>query len=173
MTLSESMREALKSGADKLYGHARRIFMAQIVRGLGRGGQRQAQSALGWNRSTIRKGEHELRSGVECVDGRCAAGAKSIDARLPNLRQDISDLVESQCQADPRFDSERVYCRLSAAHVAELLVEKKGYADLELPSNETIRNLLNAGGYTLRKVQKTKPKKRSLRPTPSSSRSIG
>ena len=42
MTLSESMREALKSGADKLYGHARRIFMAQIVRGLGRGGQRQA-----------------------------------------------------------------------------------------------------------------------------------
>ncbi len=42
MTLSESMREALKSTADKLYGHARRIFMAQIVRGLGRGGPRQA-----------------------------------------------------------------------------------------------------------------------------------
>jgi hypothetical protein len=45
MTLSESMREALKNGADKLYGHARRIFMAQIVRGLGRGGQRQAASS--------------------------------------------------------------------------------------------------------------------------------
>ncbi|MBI5531867.1 MAG: ISAzo13 family transposase, partial [Deltaproteobacteria bacterium] len=65
MTLSESKCEALKSGADKLHGHARRIIMAQVVRGLGRGGQRQAQSALGWNRSTIRKGEHELRSGVE------------------------------------------------------------------------------------------------------------
>jgi hypothetical protein len=54
-----------------------------------------------------------------------------------------------------------------------LLIEKKGYMDLELPSNETIRNILNAEGYTLRKVQKTKPKKRSRRPTRSSTRFIG
>ena len=173
MEATHGMWAALKNAAARLKGHARRVFMAEVVRGLGTGGQRQARKELGWSRDTIRKGEHELRTGIECIDARSATGAKPIDARLPNLRQDIRDLVDSQSQADPRFESERVYCRLSAAKVAELLVEKKGYADLQLPSNETIRNILNAEGYTLRKVQKTKPKKRSLKPTPSSSSSIG
>lgn len=173
MKLPEGIRNALKNAASKLNGHARRVFMAEVVRSFGWGGQRQAQAELGWNRTTIRKGGHELCTGIECVDGRCAAGAKPIDARLPDLRQDISDLVDGQSQADPRFESERVYCKLSAVNVVKLLIDKKGYTDHELPSNETIRNMLNAGGYTLRKVQKTKPKKRSPRPTPSSSRSIG
>ena len=173
MELTEGIRNALKKAAAGLKGHARRVFIAEVVRSLGRGGQRLAQAELGWSRDTIRKGEHELSTGIECIDARSATGAKPIDARLPNLRQDIRDLVDGQSQADPRFESERVYCRLSAAKVAELLVEKKGYADLDLPSNETIRNILNAEGYTLRKVQKTKPKKRSPKPTPSSSRSIG
>ncbi len=173
MELTQGIRDALKKAAAGLKGHARRVFMAEVVRSLGRGGQRQAQAELGWRRDTIRKGEHELSTGIECIDARSLTGAKPIDARLPNLRQDIRDLVDGQSQADPRFESERVYCRLSAAKVAELLMEKKGYGELELPSNETIRNILNAEGYTLRKVQKTKPKKRSPRPTPSSSRSIG
>jgi len=172
--LSEEMRESIRKAAASLKGHARRVFMAGIVRGLGPGGQRVAQRELGWNRDTIRKGEHELRSGVECVDGRRGAtGAKPIDAKLPNLRRDIRDLVDSQCQTDPRFESERLYCRLSAARVSDLLVEKKGYAEVDVPSNETIRKLLNAEGYTLRKVQKTKPKKRSPRPMRSSSKSTG
>jgi hypothetical protein len=55
----------------------------------------------------------------------------------------------------------------------ELLIDTKGYTDLELPSNETIRNIINAEGYKLRKVQKTKPKKESPKPTRSSTRSIG
>ncbi len=173
MELTQGIRNALKNAAAKLKGHARRVFMADVVRDLGRGGQRQAQAAFGWSRDTIRKGEHELGSGIECIDARSATGAKPIDTRLPNLRQDIRDLVDGQSQADPRFESERVYCKLSAAKVVGLLIERKGYTDLELPSNETIRNILNAEGYTLRKVQKTKPKKRSPRPTPSSSRFIG
>ena len=126
MAPTEGIWKALKNAAATLKGHARRVFMAQVVRDLGRGGQRQAQAELGWSRMTIRKGEHELRTGIECVDGRCATGAKPIDVRLPRLRADIRDIVESQCQTDPRFDSERVYCRLSAAKVVGLLIEKKG-----------------------------------------------
>ena len=160
MKLTEGIRNALKTAAAALKGHARRVFMAQVVRDMGRGGQRQAQAQLGWSRDTIRKGEHELRTGIQCVDARSATGAKPIDARLPNLRKDIRDLVDGQSQTDPRFESERVYCKLSAAKVVQLLIERKGYTGLELPSNETIRNILNTEGYTLRKVQKTKPKKK-------------
>jgi hypothetical protein len=60
--------------------------------------------------------------------------------------------IDSQSQTDPRFESERVYCRLSASNVVELLIDTKG--------------------YKLRKVQKTKPQKRSPKPTRSSTRSI-
>jgi hypothetical protein len=91
---------------------------------------------------------------------------------LPNLRQDIRDLVDGQCQTDPRFESERVYCRLSVANIVNLLVERKCYTTRELPSNETIRNIVNAEGYTLRKVRKTKPKKRSPKQTRYSNRSM-
>jgi hypothetical protein len=171
MALTEGIHQALKNGAAALKGHARRVFMARAVRDFGPRGQRLAERQLGWNRRTIRKGEHELRSGVECVAAFNARGRKPIDARLPNLRADIKDLIDSQSQTDPRFESERVYCRLSASNVVELLIDRKGYTDLQLPSNETIRNIINAEGYELRKVQKTKPQKKSRKPTRSSSRS--
>jgi len=172
MVLTDGIRRALQDGAASLKGYARRLFMARTVRDLGPGGQRFAERELGWNRRTIRKGAHELRTGVQCVAAFNARGRKPIDARLPNVRADIKDLIDSQSQTDPRFESERVYCRLSASNVVELLIDRKGYTDLELPSNETIRNIINAEGYKLRKVQKTKPKKRSPKPTRSSTRSI-
>lgn len=169
--LTDGICKALKDGAASLKGHARRVFMAQTVRGFGLGGQRLAERELGWNRRTIRKGEHELSTGVQCIPAFNARGRKPIDARLPNLRADIKGLIDSQSQTDPRFESERVYCRLSAANVVELLIDRKGYTDTELPSNETIRNIINAEGYKLSKVQKTKPKKRFRKPTGSSTRS--
>ncbi len=45
------------------------MFMARAVRNLGAGGQRLAERALGWNRATVRKGRHEVESGIVCVDG--------------------------------------------------------------------------------------------------------
>jgi len=43
--------------------------MARAVRDLGRGGQRLAESELGWCRGTVRKGRHELDSGITCREG--------------------------------------------------------------------------------------------------------
>jgi hypothetical protein len=48
----------------QLSGAGRRLFMASVVKGLGRGGARQAQIGLGWDRTTVRKGLHELNRGV-------------------------------------------------------------------------------------------------------------
>jgi hypothetical protein len=41
------------------------------------------------------------------------------------------------------------------------LIEQKGYTDEELPSEEAIRVRLNQLGFSLKKVQKSKPKKNS------------
>lgn len=163
---------AIKDAAKVLKGHAKRLFIARTVVEVFDGVPYRAAQELGWNRQTIDKGLHELESGVECVDGRRGAtGRKPVEAHLPTLLADIRDLVDSQSQTDARFRSHRLYTRMSAAEVRRQLQEKKGYQDIELPSEETIRRKLNQLGFHPVRVQKTQVKKRSRRPTPSSKRS--
>lgn len=170
MELTASITALCKETAQQLRGSARRLFMARTVRELGPGGQSRAERELGWNRGTIRRGMHELSSGFTCVEAFRLRGRKSAEAHLPHLLGDIRAIVESQSQADPQFRSRRLYTRLSAPEVRRQLIAQKGYTDAELPTAETIRVKLNALGYTLKRVAKTHPQKRSPRPTPSSRR---
>ena len=144
------------------------MFMARVVKTLGKGGQRRAEKELGWNRRTIRKGTHELESGIRCVDNLSGRGRKRAEERLPNLLDDIKDILDGQSQTDPTFKSTRLFTRLSVAEVRKQLIEQKAYTDDELPSEETIRDRINQLGYRLRSVQKSRPKKRSPKRTPSS-----
>ena len=96
--------------------------MARIVQALGRGGQVYAERMLGWNRRTLRKGTHELTSGVRCVDNFSARGRKRATAHLPNLLTDICTLVDSQSQTDPTFRTTRLYTQLNAAEVRQQLI---------------------------------------------------
>src|SRR4051812_15743777 len=67
------MIPVLIDAAKALKGSPKRLFMAKTVRAMGRGGQRWAEEHLGWCRDTIRKGTHELRSGVRSRWGSVAA----------------------------------------------------------------------------------------------------
>ena len=171
MELSDSLKSLFIETAQTLKGHARRRFMAQTVKELGRGGQRRAERDLGWNRETIRKGMRELQSNLICLDNLAARGRKPIEAHLPNLLTDIAALVDSQSQADPQFRTNRLYTRLDAAEVRRQLIVQKGYTDAELPSVQTLTTKLNVLGYYPQKVAKSEPKKRSPKPTPFSTTS--
>jgi len=160
LKLTDSLKALLIETAAVLKGAERRQFMAKTVNELGRGGQSRAERELGWNRGLIRKGKHELESGVTCLDGFKQRGRKRIESRLPNLLDDITSVVDGQSQTDPQFLNNRLYTRLSAARVRRELIEKKGYCDEELPSEETIRVRLNQLGYYPSKVGKTKPQKK-------------
>jgi hypothetical protein len=157
--VSEAQKDLYRTTARTLKGHERRIFMARVVKLLGKGGQSQAKRELGWDRDTIRKGLHELESGIRCVDNYEARGRKRAEEHLPNLRSDIRDIVDGQSQTDPSFESTRLYTRLSAAAVRQALITQKGYRDEELPTEETIRVKLNELNYTLRSVKKSAPQK--------------
>jgi len=170
MELTDSLKSLFLETAKTLKGSARRIFMARTVKELGSGGQRRAERELGWNRATIRKGTHELESGLRCVDNFAARGRKRAEEHLPNLLQDIQALADRQSQADPQFRTNRLYTRLSAAEVRRQLIAQHGYTDAELPTTQTITNKLNDLGYYPRKVAKSQPQKKSLKLTPSSSR---
>jgi hypothetical protein len=73
---------------------------------------------------------------------------------LPNLLDDIRAIADQHSQTDPKFQSTRLYLRLSAASVREELINQKGYSDEELPSEEVIRQRLNELGYILKRVKK-------------------
>lgn len=169
MHLSDSLKTLFRETAEALKGHARRRFLAQTVKELGPGGQRCAERDLGWNRDTIRKGLHELESGLICIDNFAARGRKRAEEHLPNLLIDITAIVDSQSQADPQFRTRRLYTRLDAAEVRRQLIAQKGYTDADLPTVQTITSKLNALGYYPQKVAKSEPKKRFPKPMPSSS----
>lgn len=160
LQLTDHLKALYRKTAQKLKGSDRRQFMAEVVKGLGIGGQILAERELGWNRSTIRKGMIELVSGEAIQDGYGRSGRKRIEIKLPNLLEDIRSIVDTQSQTDPSFQSTRLYTRLSAAEVRRQLVLIKGYEEGELPSTETIRKRLNEMGFSLRRVAKTKPQKR-------------
>ena len=170
MNLSDTLKTLFIETAQTLKGHARRRFMAQAVKELGPGGQRRAERELGWNRETIRKGMHEVQSGLICLDNFTARGRKRAEDHLPNLLTDITALVDRQSQTDPQFRTQRLYTRLDAAEVRQQLIVQKGYTEAELPTVRTITAKLNALGYYPQKVAKSEPQKRSRRLMPSSTK---
>lgn len=88
LVLTEDVIDTLKYASDNLKGDTRRIFMAKVVEILGLGGQRRAERELGWNRGTIRKGQHELENG-SMSDNFSARGRKKAEEHLPHLLEDI------------------------------------------------------------------------------------
>ncbi len=155
--------------AKTLKGSQRRLFLAKTVTAMGRGGQIWAEAHLGWNRETIRKGMHELRSGMTCVDAFHCRRRKPVEEHLPRLLDDIRAIADGQSQADPKFQTNRLFTRISAAEVRRQLIATKGYTDEQLPTQQTINKKLNLLGYCLSKVAKCRPQKKSSRSTPSSS----
>jgi Rhodopirellula transposase DDE domain len=157
MDLTDEQKTVYIETAKALKGSARRVFMARVAKLLG--SQRRAARELGWERETIRKGMGELESGEAIRDNFAERGRKKAEEKLPQLLEDITGIVDGQSQTDARFESNRLYTRLSAAQVRQELIRQKGYTDDELPTEETIRVKLNDLGYQLRTVRKSVPQK--------------
>ena len=96
--------------------------MARVVNIIGRGGQRFAESVLGWNRCTIRKGQREI-SGCNPRRSPCVShGRPRAEIYLPELLRDIQSIIEPTGQTDPTFRSTRIYTPLSAQQVHKRLI---------------------------------------------------
>jgi hypothetical protein len=158
--LTEKIKSSLKDAAKKLTGFKKRAFMAQVTIDYFNSSPRRAETELGWSRQAIATGLKELETGIICVDNYRARGRKKTEELLPNLEADIKSLVEMYSQADPKFQSTFAFTKISARAVREALKEEKGYRDEQLPSRQTIGDILNRMGYSLKKTQKIKPLKK-------------
>ncbi len=157
---SEEQQELHCEAAKALKGSDRRIYMARVVKLLGRGGKAYVWKHFGWAKETVNKGTHELDSGIVVIDNFAARGRNSVEQKLPQFLDDLRELADKHSQTDPTFKTTRIFTRLTSKEARKQLIAQKGYTDEELPCEETIRKKLNSLGYCLRAVKKSKPKKK-------------
>lgn len=155
--LTEQIKATFKDAARKLTGQKKREFTAQVALDYFEGSARRAERALGWDRVSIQRGLDSLKSGVDYRDNYQARGRKKVETLLPNLSQDICELVEGDAQADPKFQTSFRYLKVSAQAVRDQLIAEKGYRDEDLPCRQTIGEVLNRLGYRLRKPSRPSP----------------
>ena len=158
--LAADYADLLRSGAQKLTGHKRRLFVAEVTLKLCGGNARVAESQFGWGRQTIRKGLQELEEGIRLPDNFQARGSKRLEDKVSGLEKAIRELAEPQTQTDPELKSSRRYLNLSAREVLEGL-RAQDWAEDDLPSERSMRRILNRLGYRLKRIQKGKPLKKT------------
>jgi Rhodopirellula transposase DDE domain len=150
----------IQSGARRLTGYQRRLFQAEVTTALCGGCARQAERRFGWGRETVEKGLHETHHGVRCLENFAARGRQRSEQKDPQLAADIRAIVEPHTYTDPELKSARRYTNLSAAEVRQALIDR-GYPQEKLPSERTLRDILNRMDYRLKRIQKGKPLKKT------------
>ena len=159
-TATEPLDALIRSGAQRLTGFRRRAFIAEVATAVCDANPRQAERRFGWGRDTVAKGLHESRQGMRCLEIFAARGRRRSEDKDPQLAADIRAIVEPHTYADPELKSARRYTNLSAAEVRDALIAT-GHRNEELPSERTLRDILNRMNYRLKRIQKGKPLKKT------------
>ena len=133
----------LQRGAQRLTGHQRRLFLAEVTVELCGGNARRAERRFGWGRATVDKGMRELHRGIRCLENFEARGRPRWEDQNAQRAADLRELVEPRTQADPELKSARRYTNWAAAEVLKALQSQKGHTAADLPSERTMRDILN------------------------------
>jgi Rhodopirellula transposase DDE domain len=157
---TEVYEKLIRQAARRLKGHQRRLFQAEVADALCSGSPRAAERRFGFDRNAVATGQHEAKTGIRCVEDFPARGNPPTEVKDPQLAADVRSIVEPHTLADPELKSARRYTNLSAREVLAALKSQKGYSDDRLPSERTMRDVLNRLGYRLKRIQKAKPLKR-------------
>jgi Rhodopirellula transposase DDE domain len=159
--MDEPYHRLLRSAARRLTGHQRRLFIAEVTTALCDGNARASEERFGWGRETAAKGLREQASGQRAAENFVARARPRSEVKNPQLAADIRAIVEPHTHADPELKSERRYTNLTAQETLAQLHSHKGYAQEDLPSVRTMRDILNRMGYRLKRIQKAKPLKKT------------
>ena len=150
----------LMSASRHMKGEVRRQFLAEVCCELCDGSPRKAEQRFGWGRETVAKGLREQNGEVAAADQPERRGRRRSEDQNPQLAIDIRLIVEPHTQSDPELKTSRLYTNLSAAEVRQALLDR-GYSQDQVPSERTLRDILNRMNYRLKRIQKGKPLKKT------------
>jgi hypothetical protein len=155
-----SVDTLLLSAAKQLKGHSRRRFLAEVCTTLCDGSTRKTEARFGWGRETVAKGLCDPEESKMDSAEKVRRGRQRSEEKNPQLAIDIRLIVEPHTHSDPELKTSRQYTNLSAAEVRQALIER-GYQADQLPSERTLRDILNRMNYRLKRIQKGKPLKKT------------
>jgi transposase len=158
--LNNETKQVIKDACTRLTGWKRRAYQAKMTNTYFQGSARKAERELGWGRASVQKGLNETDSGIRHVDQYHARGRLRTEDKIPGLKDDIIALAELHTQADPAMKSALTYTRLTGKSARQALMTEKGYRDEDLPTDNTLGTILNRLGYNLKRVLKSKPRKK-------------
>ena len=156
-TLIPSLKIALKS----LKWAEKRKFLAQIAIDIWHWWVSLVVKTFNVWHDTVDKWIKEVKSWFTCIDALNARRKILIEEKLPNLLEDIRDIIDWSSQIDPKFKSTRLYTRLTKEEIRKQLIIQKWYKDDDLPTSQTIYNKSRKMWYKFSKVSKTKPLKKN------------
>jgi len=164
--LTDDFIASLRSASKKLTGFERRQFQAEMATKYCDGSARRAEAVFGWSHDCVKTGLNEMRTGIRCVGSFSRRGRKKTEDKVPEIQLAIRKIADPHAQADPKFQTTLAFTRITAKSVREQLLKNRQLRD-KVPCRQTIGTLLNRMGYSLKRVQKTCPEKRSRKRTPS------
>ena len=150
----------LVSAAKQLKGRSHRRFLAEVCTTLCDGSPRKAEARFGWGREAVAKGLCDPEDSNSTSAEKSRRGRQRSEEKNPQLAIEIRLIVEPHTQSDPELKTSRQYTNLSAAEVRQALIER-GYQGDPLPSERTLRDILNRMNYRLKRIQKGKPLKKT------------
>jgi hypothetical protein len=145
----------------------RRSAMGDAALSLLDGKARVAEDVFGWNRGTVELGMNELRTGILCVNDISNRRRLKAEEKTPHLLADILEIMAPHSEAESHLRTTLLYTNLTPKAVYGALLEK-GWKGEDLPTIQTISNMLDRHGYRLKVVEKSKVQKKSLKLTQSS-----
>lgn len=152
----------LIDAARELRGSQRRMFLAKVCDVLCDGSVRKTEERFGWGRETVKKGiqERQVNGDVSHPTKPERRGRPRSEDKNPQLKIDIAAIVEPHTHSDPELKTDRQYTNYSAEEIRTDLLGM-GYTAESLPSERTIRDILNRMNYRLKRIQKGKPLKKT------------
>jgi hypothetical protein len=145
----------------------RRSAMGDATLSLLDGKARVAEDVFGWNRGTVELGINEFQAGIICVNDISKRRRLKAEEKSPKLLADIVEIMNPHSQTESHLRTTLLYTNLTPKTVHSALLEK-GWDEENLPTIQTIANMLDRHGYRLRAVEKSKVQKKSLKLTRSS-----
>lgn len=158
--MSDENKELIIDAAKRLTGFKKRQYQAMIALKYFGGSARKTERKMRWSRDSVETGLGEAKTGIRCLDNFKGRGRKKTEEALPGLEADVRAVADIHTQADPAARSCLTYTRLTGKSLKKSLVKDKGYAEEQIPSENTLRKILNRLGYNRKRVQKSKPLKK-------------
>ena len=125
---------------------------------------RVAEDVFGWGRKTAELGMNEFKTNIICINDLSNRRKPKVEEKNPQLLIDIVGIMEPHSQSESSLRTTLLYTNMTAKAVYEALLAK-GWTEEELPTLQTITNLLNRHGYRLRTVENTKVQKKQKKQT--------